>query len=199
MVQPQHRGGTRLLTVLTPHDRRVVEAGAEERLGEVVTRVAGQPPPGAAVLLAGFGGTWARWSDVAGARADEGHLRTLGLSLGAGVVAPLWADTCGVSVTAAIVAYLTRASARQCGPCLFGLPALAEGMAQVRDGTARRATLAQMEDDLALVDGRGACHHPDGVVRLVRSALKVFADDVADHLAGSPCAHGADTIPVPGR
>jgi hypothetical protein len=35
--------------------------------------------------------------------------------------------------------------------------------------------------------GSGACGHPDGVVRLIRSALTVFEDDVVGHLAGHPC------------
>ena len=37
--------------------------------------------------------------------------------------------------------------------------------------------------------GRGACRHPDGAVTLVRSALTVFADDVASHSRGTPCPH----------
>ena len=45
--------------------------------------------------------------------------------------------------------------------------------------------------------GRGACHHPDGAVRLVRSALAVFGEDVAAHAAGRPCGRPGDTIPVP--
>jgi hypothetical protein len=64
-------------------------------------------------------------------------------------------------------------------------------MASLAEGTFRRRGLRRMEtlgDELL---GSGACGHPDGVVRLVRSTLDVFGDDVVRHLAGSPC-RGAD-------
>ena len=35
--------------------------------------------------------------------------------------------------------------------------------------------------------GRGACHHPDGAVRLLASALEVFADDVTAHVRDRRC------------
>ena len=47
--------------------------------------------------------------------------------------------------------------------------------------------------------GRGACRHPDGVARLVRSALSVFAADAAAHAAGRPCEgrHAPSVLPFP--
>jgi len=45
-----------------------------------------------------------------------------------------------------------------------------------------------------VIEGRGACRHPDGVVRLVRSALEVFAADVVRHANGNPCVHAQSTV-----
>jgi NADH:ubiquinone oxidoreductase subunit F (NADH-binding) len=149
------------------------------------------------VLLGGYGGTWARWEDVAGLSVDEAAVRRHGLTLGAGIVAPLADGSCGVAITAAIAGYLARVSAGQCGPCLFGLPALAGRLDRLARGRARRSELARLGTDLDAVDGRGACHHPDGAVRLVRSALAVFGDDYAAHARGRPCGGSAAYIPLP--
>jgi NADH:ubiquinone oxidoreductase subunit F (NADH-binding) len=106
-----------------------------------------------AVLIGGYHGTWLRPRDII---ADPG----------AGVAIALHANESGMHKTAEIVSYLASQSAKQCGPCRFGLPALAEALA------ARRTD--QVRQLVRLVDGRGTCHHPDGVARLVRSALAVF-------------------------
>ena len=71
-----------------------------------------------------------------------------------------------------------------------GLPAIAGALEQVAFGGgelgAHGRALRWLQDLFGLVEGRGACHLPDGVARLAASALRVFADDVRRHERG-PC------------
>jgi len=190
---------TVLLTVLTPTDRQVVEVDRRTPITEVLERTGwlhgGRPQ---AVLLGGFGGMWVPWRDIAGATFDEDALRAVGLSAGAGVVAPIPYGACGIAETAAMADYLASMSARQCGPCLFGLPALAESMRLLAAGTAPRRERARLLADLRAVAGRGACHHPDGATRLIASALTAFKHDLGEHARGRLCASAhRTTVPVP--
>src|SRR5205085_1352180 len=100
-----------------------------------------------------------------------------GLTLGAGVVLPLGADTCPVAVTAGVTAYLAGVSSGRCGPCRNGLPALAEAVAALTDG-AGPAARRRVRELAALLPGRGACAHPDGSARLVASMLRAFPAEV---------------------
>ncbi|WP_454778530.1 NADH-ubiquinone oxidoreductase-F iron-sulfur binding region domain-containing protein [Georgenia muralis] len=187
----------RLLTVLTPAGREVVEVPAGTP-ADVVLAGAGWREAPQAVLLGGFGGIWAPWHVVA--TFDEAALRPAGLSAGAGIVAPLPYGACGLAETAAITGYLAAMSAGQCGPCVFGLPALADDVRRLAAGTARRTARLgrpdRLTEDLDLVAGRGGCHHPDGAVGLIRSAMSTFADDAHAHSRGRACRVGT-FIPVP--
>lgn len=190
---------TTLLTVLTAVDRQVLEVDPGTPVPEALERTGGlgDGPP-QAVLLGGFGGMWAPWIDIESMTFDEGTLRSAGLSIGAGIVAPLPRGACGVRQTAAITRYLAAMSARQCGPCLFGLPALAESLRLLADGTAGRGEQERLLEDLRAVAGRGACHHPDGAIRLIASALAVFEHDFTEHAHGRPCRGSRRlTLPVP--
>src|SRR5262249_36003498 len=143
-----------------------------------------------AVLVGGFGGTWMDPFAF-------GQLRAGSLALG--LLLPLPRDACGIDYTAAIVDYLAASSAGQCGPCRFGLRAIADVLADLVDLRARRRDARRLQRTLAEIAGRGACHHPDGAVRVVASALRTFGADVRAHLYGSTCRHaGAEGFfPVP--
>ena len=96
-------------------------------------------------------------------------LAALGAGVGAGLIAALPDDACGLAETARVVRYLADESAGQCGPCLFGLDAIAGEVQRLAEG--RTSDLSTLRRWLGQVDGRGACRHPDGAVRLIRSAL----------------------------
>ncbi|MCV2393080.1 hypothetical protein OEB99_02050 [Actinotalea sp. M2MS4P-6] len=193
LARGQAPTGTRVLTVLG-EGRAVVEVDARTTFADVLVDLGWTEAP-QAVLLGGYGGMWARWARVAHLAVDESALAAEGLTLGAGVIAPLGAWACGVHQTAGLLGYLASMSARQCGPCVFGLPSLAEGMTALAAGRSGDG-VARLLADAAIVEGRGACHHPDGATRLVASAVSTFADDVAAHAAGRPC--GAGDIAWPG-
>jgi NADH:ubiquinone oxidoreductase subunit F (NADH-binding) len=103
------------------------------------------------------------------------------------VLFALAAGRCGVAETARVLGYLARQSAQQCGPCRFGLPAIATDFAQLAAGRPEGDVLARLERRLGVIEGRGACRHPDGAVRLAGSALTAFAGDIRAHAARRPC------------
>jgi len=58
--------------------------------------------------------------------------------------------------------------------------------------------LADLTRWAGLVEGRGACHHPDGTVRFLRSALRTFGDEVGEHVRGRCTgSDGRPFLPVP--
>jgi NADH:ubiquinone oxidoreductase subunit F (NADH-binding) len=142
------------------------------------------------VLVGGYHGTWAAPGALRGVIVSRTAMAAAGLSLGAGVVLPLSPGDCPVHRTAGIVAYLAGQSARRCGPCRHGLPALADAVRATDRGvdlSARAGALA------GVVTGRGACAHPDGTARTVTSMLAAFGDEVAAH-AGGECGYRRSSL-----
>ena len=188
-----------LVTVVGPRSRVVFSTDHQQTLGGLLAAAGAPPDAFQAVLVGGYGGTWLPWTPAAHVPISERSLRRAGASLGAGVVAPLPRSACGLTETARLLDFLAASSARQCGPCMFGLPALAEVFRRLADGRPSRADLKALDRYAGEINGRGACHHPDGAVRLARTALHCFADDVRRHTKSGPCpgASGAHVLPVP--
>lgn len=140
-----------------------------------------------AVLLGGYEGIWIDGAAAWGTSLSRESLARSHVSLGCGVIAVLGENSCGLATTARLVRWLARESAGQCGPCVFGLPAIAELLEAIVDGVATRRDLRRLLQLCAAVTGRGACGHPSGVVALVESALDAFGPELREHLGGRVC------------
>ena len=176
---------------------------ADGRMGVVETTL-GTPIadllrlPAQAVLVGGYHGAWLPGAQAERLPLANAALRPLGAAVGAGVLAALPADRCGLAETARVVRYLALESAGQCGPCFNGLPRMAGALAELAGPRPNPQAYADLQRWSGLVAGRGACHHPDGTVRLVSSALQVFAAEI-DHHAHGQCtgASGRPFLPLP--
>jgi NADH:ubiquinone oxidoreductase subunit F (NADH-binding) len=164
----------------------VVEIDRGMPLIDIANRAApiGQPQ---ALLVGGYGGAWVGPQHFTTPYASL-SLRTVGATAGVGIVVVLGQDACGLTESARIAHYLAGQSAGQCGPCVYGLPAIADDMTRLARGQVDAGLMTRLERRLREVHGRGACRHPDGAVNLVRSALHVFGSDVQTHARGAPCA-----------
>ncbi|NNC11306.1 hypothetical protein HII28_05360 [Planctomonas sp. JC2975] len=176
--------GTRLVTVSGDvPQQRVMEVPGGAVLGDMLLAAGVDIAAVGAVLVGGYHGAWVP-ADVLDAPLSADGLAPLGAAPGAGVLLVLGRRRCGLRATADIAGYLADQSARQCGPCMFGLPELARMLGELAAGIRDKDLPARLRALSADVAGRGSCHHPDGTTRMIASALGVFRDDVHAHLAG---------------
>lgn len=191
--------GTALVTVSGAVPRPgVYEIALGTPLRDVLA-LAGGGPGVQAILAGGYFGTWLAARDAMHVPASAAGLRAAGGSFGAGILLALPPGGCGLAETARVARYLAGQSAGQCGPCLHGLPEIADALERVAFGDASGRAVRNLHDLFGMVQGRGACHLPDGVARLVVSALRVFGDEVKRHQR-EPCpgARGRPVFSVPG-
>jgi NADH:ubiquinone oxidoreductase subunit F (NADH-binding) len=167
--------------------------------GQVVMLAGGPAERPAALLVGGYFGAWLPAETAWPVPMCHAALKAVGGAMGAGMVIVLPVSSCGLAETARVVRYLADENAGQCGPCMFGLPALADAMAGLAYDGGRRRALERVASLAGLVAGRGACRHPDGAVQLVRSALRAFEADALRHDHRGPCpgVTRAPLLPVP--
>lgn len=197
--------GTMLTTVtgaVTQPGVYEIEAGTT--VGEVLD-MAGLTGDSEAVLLGGYFGTWHPLAEVDRLPFTAAGLSAAGGSPGAGVIFALPPQTCGLAEAARVLRFLASQSAQQCGPCMFGLPAIADDFAQLAAGRPDGDPLSRMQRRFGVISGRGACRHPDGAVRMAATALRTFAADAHAHVRHRPCrsaqrgSRRTAALPVSGR
>jgi NADH:ubiquinone oxidoreductase subunit F (NADH-binding) len=185
----ENHPGTVLVSVSGAVPRAtVIEVALGTPLREILASVGAVTNP-RALLLGGYGGSWIDGDDI-DTRYDNDSLAPLQASVGAGVMVVLPQESCGVAETYNISRWMANESARQCGPCAFGLPAMSDSLAQLSSAMRQPAiALEQLRDRAVVINGRGACRHPDGVVRMIQSALRIFHEDVSHHAQGRACSY----------
>lgn len=191
--------GTALVTVTGRWDvPRIVEVPLGTTLGHAFGIDAEAAGGFQGVLLGGYGGGWVPTATALSMPFTEEAARAHGSSIGAGVVVLLPTGVCPLAEVARVVRYLEGEGAGQCGPCVYGLDVLATSMEHLahrprslRGGVAAVTTLC------GLVEGRGACRHPDGVARFVRTAVDVFGDHAGLHMSRGPCQTTRPFMAVP--
>jgi NADH:ubiquinone oxidoreductase subunit F (NADH-binding) len=193
--------GTMLLTVHRPDGPLIIEAV----LGSSLQTAAGLRSHDVArslgVLLGGYGGGWVTPATFSELPVSETAARRAGATLGAGVVALLPPDVCPLAEMADVVRYMEGQGAGQCGPCVHGLAELADGTERLAYGGPNGPRAERLLEICQLVEGRGACRHPDGVARFVRTGLQAFSDEVLSHQRRGCCprTHAARVLPVADR
>jgi NADH:ubiquinone oxidoreductase subunit F (NADH-binding) len=175
----------------------VYEIAFASRMADLLRAAGGVSERPQALLVGGYGGAWLDGRHMEDLVLSEGDPLLAAGSIGAGVLWVLGEGSCGVWESARVLEYLADQSAGQCGPCLYGLRAIADSFDLVARGTARDGELARLRRWGTEVTGRGACRHPDGAARFLTSALEVFAREIDGHAAGRCAAAHAPSLPLP--
>ncbi len=178
----------------------VYEIGGGTTLATLVKAAGGVTAPLQAYLVGGYAGSW--FSADVGPKLRLGHasLGEVGANLGPGVVVALPKAACGVVESARVTRYLADESAGQCGPCLYGLAAVADVFDDISDQRAKPGMHRWIEHWGGDIVGRGACSHPDGALRFIISSLRIFADEIDRHEQGQPCCADPSSmglLPIP--
>jgi NADH:ubiquinone oxidoreductase subunit F (NADH-binding) len=164
-------------------------------IGQLVMLAGGPAEPLQALLVGGYFGAWLPVQEAWPTLMTHVGLKTVGGALGAGIVIAVPASACPIAETARVVRYLAEENAGQCGPCVFGLPALADAVGELAYCGVREGAVNRVATLLPLIERRGACRHPDGATQLVRSMLRAFPADARRHERAGSC-EGVGRSPV---
>jgi NADH:ubiquinone oxidoreductase subunit F (NADH-binding) len=175
----------------------VYELAFGTSMRDLLRAAGGAVEPLQALLVGGYFGTWITARKGIELRLSRAELRAAGCALGSGVLFALGQSACGLHESARLIDWLAGESAGQCGPCVHGLDAIAGAYDALAEGYAHASEAKRIAQWVEDIQGRGACHHPDGVGRLTLSALRVFG--TGDGHPAARCRGRAAGLPLPAR
>jgi NADH:ubiquinone oxidoreductase subunit F (NADH-binding) len=178
----------------------VYEIALGTPVGDLIQRAGGPSEQPQAILAGGYLGGWLPYAGALDIPVTGPALRAAGAALGPGAFVVLPESACPLAEIAWVASYLASQTARQCGPCTNGLPALAGTLRQLAFGRPDTRALGWADELMRLVTGRGACHLPDGTAAFVASGLRVFSRELRSHTSAGPCprVRRRPALPTPG-
>jgi NADH:ubiquinone oxidoreductase subunit F (NADH-binding) len=180
--------GSTLLTIAGAVEHGIVcEVALGTTIGAAVTAAGGATGALSAFLVGGYYGSWLPADEAWDVPLLNATLQAHGASLGTGVLYAFPVGHCGLVAAAQVADYLAGETAGQCGPCVYGLRAIADAMASIAAGQQVTAMVERLQRLFDEVRGRGACNYPDGVIRFVDTALRTFNAEVERHAAHRHC------------
>jgi NADH:ubiquinone oxidoreductase subunit F (NADH-binding) len=192
--------GTTLVTISGAVTKPgVYEVPLGSRLGDVLGVAGADCTDCSGVLVGGYFGAWMAPAAAADARLGVNALRSAGGGLGAGIVVAMPREgICALAEVSRATRWLADQNAGQCGACVNGLDAIADAVATLVAGDRNQRAEGLLKRWLSMMEGRGACKHPDGVARFVASSIRVFHNEIERHRHRGPCPPtGATVLPTP--
>lgn len=179
--------------------RVVVETQAGEPVADLLSRAGVDPRGVAHVLVGGLSGMWMTADEALTCRWSATDLARYGARPASGVLRVVPHGACPLDVVAQHLRYAAGESAGQCGPCMFGVPAVASDLLALAEGSADAGARGRLDARLPLLAGRGACRFPDGIAGYAASVLRVLGRHLDEHAAGrcDPAA-GSAWVTAPG-
>jgi NADH-quinone oxidoreductase subunit F len=125
-------------------------------------------------------------------------VETIGSRLGTGTPVILDDQTCPIGMTLNIMQFFAQESCGWCTPCREGLQWTVQLLRGIEEGRGRQEDLEILAEHVWYMGpDRTFCDLAPGAMQPLESALRVFADDFAQHIAGGTCPYPRSGSSVP--
>jgi len=118
---------------------------------------------------------------------DFDHVAKAGSRLGTGCVTVLDDSCCIVRAMVNLMVFFARESCGWCTPCRDGLPFVLDILRRIEDGSATFDDIAVMEENCDAIYSNTFCAFAPGAVGPVQSMMKLFRDEVEEHIKLGRC------------
>jgi NADH-quinone oxidoreductase subunit F len=129
---------------------------------------------------------------------DNDTVETIGSRLGTGTPVILDDQTCPIGMTLNMMQFFAQESCGWCTPCREGLQWTVQLLRGIEEGRGRPEDLDILTEHVWYMGpDRTFCDLAPGAMQPLESALRVFADDFAQHIADGTCPYPRSGSSVP--